>query len=49
MLGGGPHVALRHRATLAALEAIVVERLPNVIKGKLFDEILQSIGVAPTR
>ncbi len=32
MLGGGPHVALRHRPTLASVGAIVAERLPNDIK-----------------
>jgi hypothetical protein len=51
MLGGGPHVALRHRPTLASVGAIVAERLPKVIKGKLFEfnEVPQSMGVASTR
>src|ERR1017187_7414270 len=37
MLGGGPHVALRHRPTLASVGDIVAERLPKIIEEQLFE------------
>jgi len=50
MLVGGPHVAQRHRPTLASVGIIVAERLPNIIKEHLFElnEVPQTMGVAST-